>query len=414
MCQKRSNTGVFRICKIVNFEVEFAVVGRVAKMLLDTRDLEFLKLTGLCRYMPTGLNRKYDSPCFARRVISNLQTHRLIKLISDKMSYKLTKKGRGILEEIGITFLKDARTNLKKNAYLGKLKNAHINVMLHLAGVNVFYETARELSGISCGYMSSLVLRSDNSMKVLSSAKFLGILKLELEAYIPYYVEERRSWMFPVFEREMYRSQVDSIRDVREIKLILFGDTLEELWLNITPTGESTEIIDGRKSFHISLEEIGSEYLLIPLGRDGVLQLKLLTLCGYKERISKALRCEENNIQGLLECDGWKDKMPFIIGIDFNIKRVLRGLKQIEKYDSSLKPVVACLPFQKSTYLKILKEFSTIKPLVFPISLNDIYNVFPEIREDDFKIEPVPKKRGDYIEVPEVSYSKTQIEVIEV
>ena len=76
----------------MNFGEEFAVVGRVAKMLLDTRDLEFLKLTGLCRYMPTGLNRKYDSPCFARRVISNLQTHRLIKLISDKMSYKLTKK----------------------------------------------------------------------------------------------------------------------------------------------------------------------------------------------------------------------------------------------------------------------------------------------------------------------------------
>ena len=382
-------------------------------MLFDTRDFEFLKLTGLCRYMPTGLNRKYDSPCFARRVISNLQTHRMIKLLSDKMSYKLTKKGREVLEEIGITFVKDARTNLKKKSYVSKLKNAHINVMLHLAGVNVYYKTARELSGIECGYMSSLVLRSDNSMKVLSGAKFLGILKLEEVAYIPYYVEERNSWMYPVFEREVYRSQVDSIREVKDIKLILFGETLEELWLNIAPSIESTKVENGQKPFYISLEEIGSEYLLLPLGRDGVLQLKLMTLCDYKKRIAKALRCEENNVQGLSECDGWKDGMPFIVGVDFNIKRVLRGLKQIEKYDNTLKPVVCCLPFQKSTYLKVLKRFSTIKPFVFPISLNDIYNVFPEVRDSDLRIEPVSKKRGEYIEVPEVNHSKTQIEVVE-
>lgn len=126
------------------------------------------------------------------------------------------------------------------------------------------------------------------------------------------------------------------IREVKDIKLIMFGETLEELWLNVSPSTVSTKIKDGQKPFHVSLEEIGSEYLLVPLGRDGVLQLKLLTLCGCKERIAKALRCEENNIQGLSECDGWKDGMPFIIGVDFNIKRVLRGLKQIEKYDNKL------------------------------------------------------------------------------
>lgn len=383
-------------------------------MLFDTRDFEFLKLTSLCRYMPAGLNRKYDSPCFARRVISNLQTHRMIKLLSDKMSYKLTKRGRDTLEELGVSFVKDARTNLKKKSYVAKLKNAHINIMLHLAGVNVYYKTARELSGVSCGYMSSLLLRADDSMKVLSSAKFLGILKLENTAYIPYYVEERDSWIFPVFEREIYRSQVDSIREVKDIKLIVFGETLEELWLNVSPSTVSTKIKDGQKPFHVSLEEIGSEYLLVPLGRDGVLQLKLLTLCGCKERIAKALRCEENDIQGLSECDGWKDGMPFIIGVDFNIKRVLRGLKQIEKYDDSLKPVVGCLPFQKSTYLKVFKRFSTIKPFVFPISINDIYNIFPEVRDSDFIVEPISKKRGEYVEVPEINYSKTQIEVIEV
>jgi len=372
-------------------------------------DFELMKLIGLCRYLPTELNKIYDSQLFTRDIISNLHLHKLIRVMSDNKSYKLTKKGRDILAEADITFVKDARTDIAKNSYLVKLKNAHINVMLYLAGVNVYYKTARELSGIDCGYMSSLLLRSDNSMKVLSGTKFLGVLKIENEAYITYYVKERNSWMYPVFEREVYRSQVDSIREVKDIKLILFGETLEELWLNISPSTESTKVEKGQKPFHISLEEIGSEYLLIPLGRDGVLQLKLITLCNYKERITKALRCEENNIQGLSECDGWKDGMPFIIGVDFNIKRVLRGLKQIEKYDNNLKPVVACLPFQKSTYLKILKRFSIIKPFVFPISLNDIYNVFPEVIDKKIKDDSVKNKRGDVIYVPEVIDKQNKI-----
>ena len=90
----------------------------------------------------------------------------------------------------------------------------------------MYFKTARDLSGIDCGYMSSLLLRSDNSLKVLSGTKFLGVLKIENTAYITYYVKERNSWMYPVFEREIFRSQVDSIREVKDIKLIIFGETL--------------------------------------------------------------------------------------------------------------------------------------------------------------------------------------------
>ncbi len=371
-------------------------------MLFSITDIELMKLIGLCRYMPTGLYRKYDSQLFDSEIITNLSDHRIIKLTNDSRCYKLTKKGRDILAKVNMTFAVEARPNMKRKAYNSKLKNAHINLMLYLAGVNVYFENARELSGVSCGYMSSLLQRADNSMKVLSSAKFLGVLKLENTAYIPYFVEDRKSWIFPTFEREIYRSQVEAIRDVNDIKLIMVGNTLEELWLNVSPSTVSTKIHDGQKPFHLSLEEIGSEYLLIPTGRDGVLQLKLLTLCGYKERIVNALGCNKNEAHGLTECDGWKDGMPFIIGVDFNVRRILRGLKQIEKYDNTLNPVVCCLPFQKSTYLKVLKRFSTIETFVFPISLNEIYGVFPELREKPIKDDAVKDERGEVIRVPKI------------
>lgn len=383
-------------------------------MIFDTLDFEFLRLTGLCRYMPAGLNRKYDSPYFASRIISNLQDQRLIKLMSDKMSYKLTKRGRKILSEMGYTFAGEARTSIKKASYFRKLKNAQWNVMLSLSGIDVYYQTSRELSGKSCGYMSSLLLRADNSMKVLSGAKFLGVLKLSDIAYIPYYIEERKSWIYPVFEREIYRSQVDSIRDVKDIKLVLLGESLEELWSDISPQTESVKVVNGQKPFHKALEEMGSEYLLIPFGRDGVLQLSVITICRYRERIAKAIGCDKSNIQGLTDCDGIKKDVPHIIGIDFNVKRILRALKQIERYDKKLVPTICCLPFQKSTMLKVLQKYHASKTYVVPITVNDIYNVFPEIKNNEIKKKPFMTKEGDLIDVPKKIYSKTEVEVVEV
>ena len=157
-------------------------------MIFDTVDYELLRLTGLCRYMPSGICRKYDTPMFKRSVISNLKLHRLIKLMNDKMSYKLTKKGRDCLEEMGMTFAKDARTDLKKASYQRKLKNAQWNVLLTLAGIDVYYENARKLATADCGYLSSLLLRADNMVRVLSGARFFGILKIADTVYVPYYI----------------------------------------------------------------------------------------------------------------------------------------------------------------------------------------------------------------------------------
>ena len=106
--------------------------------------------------------------------------------------------------------------------------------------------------------MSNLLLRSDNSMKVLSGTKFLGILKIVEIAYAPYYIESRNSWVYPLFEREIYRMQTVAISDVKEIKFILTGEALEKLWSDISPVSESVKAVNGQKPFYKALEEMGS------------------------------------------------------------------------------------------------------------------------------------------------------------
>lgn len=98
-------------------------------MVFDRYDFEFLRLCGVCRYLPTGLMRKFDAPYFKSGVIGTLKDRGYIKTQSDKLSYKLTKEGKRVLEEMGYIFSDDVRMNIKRQAYKRKLchpnKNGH-------------------------------------------------------------------------------------------------------------------------------------------------------------------------------------------------------------------------------------------------------------------------------------------------
>ena len=382
-------------------------------MIFDTVDCEVLKLIGFCRYMPTTLQRRYDTPMLKRRVISNLQEHGLIKIQSDGLSYKLTTRGRECLAGMGYEYPDDARMDLKKPSYKRKLKNAQWNVLLTLAGIDIYYNSAQALAETDKGYMSSLILRSDKNMKVLAGTRFLGLLKLKDTVYIPYYIESENDWIIPVYEKDIYSSQVQNIKNIKEIQLILTGESLEELWNYTHNRNRSGNLGTGRKLFKEALKDLGSEYSLIPFGRDGVIQLKVITIWRYRERIAKAIGCDTKEIKNLSECDGMIDNVPYVIAVDFNIKRIVRALKQIERFNPDIVPRICCLPFQKSTMFKLLKAYNAQKTAVVTIDKNNIYNIFPEVKEDVLKREPYKTKEGEYVEVVERKIAVDKIKASE-
>ena len=229
-------------------------------MIFDTFDITFLKFCGLCRYMPTGMPFLYDSPFMQKNIVNNLQEHGLIKTQSDGSSYKLTTLGRNFLAGIGYTYPADARMDLHKKAYKRKLINAEINLLLYLAGFDVFYLYPQELAGIRTGYASSLTMRADKNNKVLSGSKFLGLLKIDDAVYIPYFVEDETEWVLPNFERSMILSQVGAVQSSKKVKLLLFGRNTEALWRSIHAQDEQDESAYGRKRFYEALQEMGFDY----------------------------------------------------------------------------------------------------------------------------------------------------------
>ena len=373
-------------------------------MFFDCLEIEFMKLCGLCRYIPDDVNRRFKAPVFSRSVTANLQILGLIKQQSDGSSCKLTRAGEDVLADIGYVFPSDIRTLIKTKGYRRKLISAKWSVLLYLAGINVFLKSSRELADSETGYVSSLILRADSNIKVLAGTRFHGLLRMRDTVYIPYHIEGTSDWIIPGHEKEVFAGQVASLRGIKRLRLILFANTLEELWAYIHPENESDPLTYGRYCFDIALKEMGCEALMVPLDGNGVMQVKVLAVRGYRKRIARALGCLDSVPEKYSRCDGMLEDRPCIVAIDLNAERIQSALYQICLGDPTIMPKVVCFSFQKPTLLNILRYYGCQKCTVVTLRESDLYRIFPECNIPPMKRQPFVKKDGELISVKERNY----------
>lgn len=340
-------------------------------MILDNFDSRILTLCGLCRYIPTGLSGRFKTKLFHRDMISSLQVHGLVRMIDNGKSFKLTYEGQNTLAEMGYTFAQDKKTDTKRKGYKRKLKNAELNILLDLAGIDVTHKAAADLAEKNIGYVTSLVLRADG--KALAGTRFSGILRLSDTVYITYAPLSENEWLIPGYEKEIFMSQVSALKKIRNVKILLAGTDLEELYSCLTKRGGKPAY--GRRHYRDALEEMGLEYALVPLNASGVLQIRIMSITGYEERILNAAG----------------DKSS-IVCIDMNIERIKRELERIKG-----EAKVICMTFQKNMLLRLLAEFDCPKCTVAAIDEIGMSTIFPEITVKPER-KPCVTKEGRYIE----------------
>lgn len=367
-------------------------------MIFDSFDEAYLKLCGLCRYMPEGLQKRYDSPVFGRAVVSNLEEHGLIKRQSNHLSFKLSRLGKKVLGEMGYEFPEDARMDLKRPAYFRKLKNAAWNTLLYLSGIDVFGSSIHELSHRDIGYVSSLMIRSSTNMRVLAGTRYFGILRVFDTVYIPYYAE---GWIMPGHEKEIFKSQIESVKGVSKVQMIFMGETLEEVWECLYPAQKSELLPKGMRPFDRALEELPFDFVLMPLNRDGVMQMSILCCRRYRARIAEGLGCETAFLGKFSSSDGMNCGIPYIIGIDLNLERITRALKQIERSGKGIVPKIACFSFQKNILIKGLMRYGCPKTIILTLDKKSMYHIFPELTSRCPVREPYKTTEGGYMEVHE-------------
>lgn len=382
-------------------------------MVFDTRDFGVLRLCGLCRYIPVRLQKKFQTPMFEPKVFVTLRNHKLIRMQTNSMSYKLTQDGREVLADMGFSYPEDSRTTINKDSYYRRLRASLFNITLYLAGIDVFYDDVRLLAGTDKGFVSSLLLRRENDNKVISGTRFLGILKSGSTAYIPYYIQNHDEWIYPGYEREMFMSQISAMRNIKNIEIILAGKSLQELLKSVLTKRQSKPEPNGLKRFDIALEELGCDYLFLPLNDLGVMQMKVTMTSRYRKRVTDALGCEPVTVPALAECDGMIGGTPYVVGFDFNVRKILRALKQVERYDPSLELKICCFSFQEIILETILKRFDVRNAIIVTVKDKAIQGIFPELFQKNSPLQMYQGKEGVGIDASERHIRKDDVEISE-
>ena len=355
-------------------------------MFYSNYDCDFLRLCGLCRYIPTDLHERFNSVIFRKEVISYMQDCKFIKMQSDKKSFKLTEKGRNALNDMCWCFKQDARMNINRNGYKRKIDSAKLTILLHLAGINVFCETLRQLNKSEIGYIVKTEIYNEYEQKPLTNSRFLGLLKIYDTVYVPYYVEGYDDWMLPNYERETFMKLINELKNVRNIKVMIVGENLMDLYQNIVCCDYPLEKLDrGKQYFRNALKTLRMDEVWVPLNQLGVLQINIMTILDYKERVVKALGATEPPPEYNL-CDGIHKNGPVIISLDMNYRRSLPAIKQAVRIDKDKPAFVICMKWQEEAYKKCLERYGNLFN-VFGVANRDFLKVFKkDIME--YKAEP--------------------------
>lgn len=326
-------------------------------MFYSNYDCDFLRLCGLCRYIPTDLDERFYSIIFRNEVISYMQSCKFIKMQSDKKSFKLTDKGRKVLSDMSWYFKQDARMDINRNGYKRKVDSAKLTILLHLAGINVFCETLQELSESEIGYIVKTEIYNEYEQKPISNSRFLGLLKIYDTIYVPYYVEGYDDWILPDYERETFMRLINELKNVRNVKIMLVGENLMDLYQNIVCCNYPLEKLGrGKQYFRTALKTLRMDEVWLPLNQDGVLQMNIITIPDYKERIMNDLSATQPPQEYNL-CDGICKNWPLIISLDINYRRTLPAIKQVAKTENDKPAVVVCVEWQEDIYRKCLERY---------------------------------------------------------
>lgn len=367
-------------------------------MLISNSDLELLKLCGLSRYLPRDCTEKYKGvPTLCRDKAELLLTAGYIKEVkAARICYRLTGRGRELLERYGYSFPDDARTNNKGNGFNRRIVSAELNVLMHCAGIDVFAGTVESFETADYVYVPSLMIRAAIKSRALAGTRFHGVLRIGNKVYVIYYADKGTDGVFPQYEENTFNNLVSGISTLKNIVVVLAGRTVEGLIRTAFPS-EDISLPHKLTPFSKLLEGWHYEFCLLPMNLDGALQLRLLGSNNIKEDIIAGLT-DTKHYKNLSFCDGVGNGIAYIIGLDMNITRVRSALTQLDPYD--LIPNIICLEYQAAMYRSLAVSMKYEKRIKFTvISSKSLIEEYPELKPVFPSPAVAQPKNGGLIEI---------------
>ena len=341
--------------------------------LLFTRaELDWLKIGAVCKDLPPNI-------CMTEtRTLLGLK---LLRPNRQGTSYRLTPAGYELIDRIGFSYARDKTYRCDMSVIQRRMQTAELMLCLDKLGADVFLQSPADKKE-TLSFLSSAMLRQKAASNVLGNTKLYGFLYAAETVFIPYRITEDDRGLYAQNEERIFH--VNSLLCGRTPHVVYTGaGSLDEL-MHILTMQRPKSRKDYTDSYLSAMQRFSCPVCLVPLSDNGLRQLRIMTIPGYREKLCRYLL----GSQYRKPTDQWHDAVHsrsgerYQIGLDFNCK----------DFDKGLPKHLIVLDFQREAAQKLLTGQDIILHSIGTDKAEQILNLSGEL--PNLSAEPYRTKEG--------------------
>lgn len=341
-------------------------------MILDTADMELLRLAGWLKNLPVAAGTGFKSRQFSKARLEILQEYGLLSVMPGSLGLcRLKPNGYRLLESAGYLYPQDSKYVSDIKILTRRKQAAEIALTGYRAWNNVFADTILSLQQPQT-YLSAAAIRRNKVLpnNTFGGARFCGIARDYMNAYLCYYVDRADTQMF--FSNEMRMFQNAIAKTQCSSVIAYFGKSYDSIAdIILSKPQEKERRKNDAVTFYEAYRRTTLPVYLIACSDIGAAQLLILGQENYRMKIAQAALGEQFAVpyQSLKGSDASFHNMPVVIGIDMDIRRiraVYRNAKSRVSEDGTGFHNIAVIAL-KEQLSAIAKLCGSMKPEIFGI-----------------------------------------------
>ncbi len=285
---------------------------------------------------------------YRKKVLMGLKKNNLIYKYSDVPlpSYRLTKTGKKRLllinEERYGFFLTGTADESMRTSILTRRKRQHnlgaVMACMINGGINIFRDEKKKFGEVqNTAFLTAMELKEKNDLWIkVRNSRMLGVIINSNDIWSVYNVSNGVFRWYDNVELRLRILLSQVSRDSDNINALVFGNSIDAVKYFLSENGKKVSI----------LNSTFNKFSFIPLDRNGEVQLKVML---NEEIYNNFLRIASNgNIKDTIfniEHDWVENGVPVLLAVDFDIKRILNFIKEINY--NGINGKIVCFDFQK-------------------------------------------------------------------
>ena len=289
-------------------------------MIFSEQDIELLRLLRWCRIsLPDTIKTQ-----FPESVFSNLIACGLIRKHRTSGALLLTAEGHSLLESIFSDLPENTPLVYKSADTLRRIRLSSVMLTAYRAGLTVFTTELSDLHKQNTYYAPSLM--REKGKNPWSNSRIGGILHLGDWLFAAHYVCPGIGVLLLNDEVNSFINNTAKLEKVQR-GFLFAGESYESILTELRREPEASD--SQRVSYADAYRKLHLPILLLPCDDVGAVQLQLLTIPDYRQRLTRAaLRSQyEPPPAGIVCWDAMFQGLPFVMAADMNLKRVEDALQ---------------------------------------------------------------------------------------